>query len=113
MENKQEDDIRKRWEQDAKDKAQWQQEAAAGSRPRKRLREVEYHAGDVATSRIRAIEDGLLTREDADTASEAGNSRTRASSRGRGKKGGAGRGSRSKGRVTEISEGDELTIELD
>ncbi|PVH99577.1 hypothetical protein DM02DRAFT_564457 [Periconia macrospinosa] len=70
MENKAEDEIRKRWEQEASEKAQRDQEV--NKRPRKRLREIEYtvaSAGATATS-------GVLTPDD-DTASEIGTSKTR------------------------------------
>jgi hypothetical protein len=47
MENKSEDEVRKRWEQEAKDKAYGDAEAQQG--PRKRVRAIEYQA---ATSSI-------------------------------------------------------------
>jgi hypothetical protein len=40
MENKTEDEVRKRWEQEAKDKAG--QEDEAQKRPKKRIRAIEY-----------------------------------------------------------------------
>ncbi|ORY07674.1 hypothetical protein BCR34DRAFT_542592 [Clohesyomyces aquaticus] len=40
MENKVEDEVRKRWEQEAKDKQR--RDEAVGDRPRKRLREIEF-----------------------------------------------------------------------
>lgn len=43
MENKTEDEIRKRWEQEAKDKEDQQD---TQPRPKKRLRAIEYNNGD-------------------------------------------------------------------
>lgn len=114
MENKEEDAIRKRWEQEAREKSE-REDAMAAARPRKRLREIEYKAvgadGDVRASNVRLIESGILTPEEGDTASEAGESRAR----GRGRKKGqaAGRVTRAKGKVMDIPEDDEEYIELD
>jgi len=46
MENKEEDEIRKRWEMEAKEKETQQQET--GARARKRPRELEWSAGGAA-----------------------------------------------------------------
>jgi hypothetical protein len=47
MENKSDDEIRKRWEQEAKDRAR--REEQAQQRPKKRIREIEYNgAADAA-----------------------------------------------------------------
>ncbi|KAJ4295628.1 hypothetical protein N0V90_007641 [Kalmusia sp. IMI 367209] len=114
MENKAEDEIRKRWEQEARDKAHHEQQVS--DRPRKRLREIEYGSGDVAASQVRSIENGMVT-PDEETGSEVGN--TRPAAKGKGKSGkkaaptALGRGSRAKGRITEIPEDVEEYIELD
>ena len=70
MENKAEDEIRKRWEQEASEKAQRDQEA--NKRPRKRLREIEY---TVATTGPASTNGGLTP--DEDTPNELGTSKTK------------------------------------
>ncbi|KAH7396916.1 hypothetical protein DE146DRAFT_658165 [Phaeosphaeria sp. MPI-PUGE-AT-0046c] len=54
MENKLEDDVRKRWEQEAKDKADWDEEAQR--RPKKRVRAIEYQNTPGSTLGHNAIE---------------------------------------------------------
>jgi hypothetical protein len=108
MENKEEDEIRKRWEQEARQKQE--REEALSARPKKRLRELEYRTGDVGALQSRLLEDGMLTPE-WDAASEA-NSRGRTAGRGKGKTG-VGRATRSKGRVLETELDDPEYVEVD
>ena len=63
MENKAEDEIRKKWEQEAKDKAQREEEEA--QRPRKRPRAIGYR-NDIAPAQT-AKEKPALTVEDQET----------------------------------------------
>lgn len=58
MENKYEDEIRKRWETEAREKQQ--QECRVVARPKKRLRELEYVGSDAAGV-ARLLEDGTMT----------------------------------------------------
>lgn len=122
MENKEEDEIRKRWEQEARDKTLREQRELE-DRPRKRLREIEYSRGDTVGLRNQMIEGGMMTPDD-ETASEAGGARaivkTKAKAKaslGKGnRKVAASRtaqGSRPKGKITEITKDDEEYIELD
>lgn len=113
MENKEEDEIRKRWEQEAQAKALRE---AQEDRPRKRLREIEYGRGDAAGSRIGTIEGCMITPGE-ETASETGSMRPTAKAKKKGNNKVAAsastRGSRAKGRITEIAEDNEEYIELD
>ena len=116
MENKEEDEIRKRWESEAKEK-ELQQGTAA--RPRKRLRELEYNT---ASTRDEENLDSALGRvkELLDRASPARSDATLAgsvSSRGKQKKrSGRDRPTRARGGSTagrgKTSEADEDYIEL-
>jgi hypothetical protein len=83
MENKSEDEIRKRWELEAREKQELENRVIA--RPRKRLRELEYRgfagdAGGLAPLR----EDGAITPCDSNDgfpsleASERGNTKSQA-----------------------------------
>lgn len=63
MENKAEDEIRKKWEQEAKDKAQREEEEA--QRPKKRPRAIGYR-NDIAPAQT-AKEKPALTVEDQET----------------------------------------------
>ena len=98
MENRIEDEIKKRWAEEAKD-----QQDAEGSRPRKRPREIEYNGNGfmgALTHRLLgsgALEVGL---------GEAGASKAKQ------KKKPAGKATRARGKVTEIME-DEEYIDLD
>ncbi|KAF2110698.1 hypothetical protein BDV96DRAFT_198463 [Lophiotrema nucula] len=121
MENKTEDEIQKRWELEAREKQE--EEERIANRPKKRLRQIEYTAAGASNTRL--LDNGMMTPDELEegfqtllretTASEAG------SSKGRTKKGTgkatktatAARGTRSRGRVTEIPEDDEEFIELD
>lgn len=107
MENKAEDEVRKRWEQEARDKALREQRENE-ERPRKRMREIEYERREA-----KGTEGGLVT-PDEETASDAGTI-AKAGRKGRRKVAATGstRGSRAKGRITEIVEDDEDYVELD
>lgn len=107
MENKDEDEVRKRWEQEARDKEQ-------ETRPRKRLREIEYNTGASKASYIRSLENSFLTPDETDLDSTRGGSAA-GLRRSKGKKGDlrTSRATRAKGKVTEIPENDEEYIELD
>ncbi|KAF2659903.1 hypothetical protein K491DRAFT_712199 [Lophiostoma macrostomum CBS 122681] len=59
MENKSEDDIRKRWENEAKEKQE--QEDQKATRPRKRLRELEYNTAADRLGMGRLEEEDLST----------------------------------------------------
>ncbi|KAF1977296.1 hypothetical protein BU23DRAFT_526641 [Bimuria novae-zelandiae CBS 107.79] len=115
MENKEEDEIRKRWEQEDRDKA-LREQRDVDDRPRKRPREIEYGRGNTVGSRDQMIEGAGMVTPDEETASEAGSARIIAKAKGRSKKTaatGSMRSSRTKGRITEIAEDDEEYIELD
>lgn len=117
MENKYEDEIRKRWELEAKGRVE--QEDRRSDRPRKRLRELEYTDGAANGSGARMIECGILTPDELDerdfrTASLAGSSKGRGKTRKAGIKATATRGAatRAKSKVMEILD-DEDVLELD
>jgi hypothetical protein len=109
MENKAEDEIQKKWELEAKEKAEQERTLA---RPRKRLREIQYNgAGDmnmIESGQLTQVEQGEQTMS---SAVRLPNSRSRAS---RGGKSTATRvaATRARGRVTEIV-GDEDTVDVD
>ncbi|KAF2689914.1 hypothetical protein K458DRAFT_439054 [Lentithecium fluviatile CBS 122367] len=107
MENKEEDAIRKRWEQAAKERQAREEELAA--RPKKRLREIEYNAGAVGAAQVRALESGMLTPE-GDAASEAGSGRAK-TAKGKGRKAGVGRATRTKEKNWEVDMDDDEYIE--
>ena len=117
MENKEEDEIRKRWEIEAKEKEQQQGTAA---RPRKRLRELEYNT---AGTREDETPNNTFERVKAllDRVSPAPSDATlvgTVSNRGRQKKGnGRRRQTRTRGASTaargKTAEADEDYIELD
>lgn len=115
MENKEEDEIRKRWEQEAREKTR--SESQDAERPRKRAREIEYARED-ASSQARLLEGGLITLEEEEGASEAGRRAVKAKPKAKAKprRKAAGPlllGTRTKGRITEIEEDDEDYVELD
>lgn len=115
MENKSEDEVRKRWEQEAREKKELEDSTA--QRSRKRPREIGYNGGTSKTSNVRLIEEGMLTPDESDelqlrgafTISEAGSSRGRAkgkagNSRAAGERAAA---AKAKSRVTEILDDDD------
>jgi hypothetical protein len=101
MENKTEDEVRKRWEQEAKDKAD--QENEVQQRPKKRARAIEYSQEEnISLEELTEI-----------LRSETRNSR--AAGRGRGaavKKPSRAAAAKAKSRVTEVL-GDDEVIEVD
>jgi hypothetical protein len=105
MENKTEDEIRKRWEQEAKDKAD--KDEAAQQRPKKRARAIEYQTVGV----------GLLDHLTLDeTAVDLTTTNGRSTAKGRGvamKKPGRAAAARARGKVTEMAEDEDDVIEVD
>lgn len=104
MENKTEDEIRKRWEQEAKDKIE--QGTEAQQRPKKRVRAIEYTNNNSSNS----ILDGIANVFGSTTAGAVGSTRPRG--------GGAKRpartaSSRVKRRIAEATDEDETVVELD
>ncbi|KAF2853139.1 hypothetical protein T440DRAFT_487609 [Plenodomus tracheiphilus IPT5] len=104
MENRTEDEIRKRWEQEAKDKAENEDEIQ--QRPRKRVRAIEYsgRSGE-------ALGDG-----DFNAALEAMSCNTRIATKtraGAAKKSGRTAGVKAKTKITELFEEDDIVVELD
>lgn len=116
MENKEEDAICRRWEQEARDKA-LREQRELGDRPRKRPREIEYSHGDLIGFGSQRAEASMVTLDE-ETVTEARSTRVAGKAKAKAKaKAGAPvstsvRGSRAKGRITEISEGEEECIEL-
>ncbi|KAH7384666.1 hypothetical protein BKA66DRAFT_462634 [Pyrenochaeta sp. MPI-SDFR-AT-0127] len=104
MENKAEDEIRKRWELEAKEKAEQAEEAR--QRPKKRVRAIEYHTLEGKTLEHSEVEAVL--------GSAAGNSGSTAKTRvSAGKKTGRAASSRAKSKTMEIVEDDDSVVELD
>lgn len=99
MENQVEDDVRKRWAQEAKDK-----QDAEGSRPKKRPREIEYNGNGLMGAFLPLLGNGA---SGSMSLEEAGASRAKT------KKKPAPRGTRSRGKITEDTHEDEDYIELD
>jgi hypothetical protein len=109
MENKQEDEIRKRWEQEAKEKQERDEGSAA--RPKKRLREIEYNGAEATPSIFQRMLEGVQNKIDEEATSEGTGRSSRGTTAGRSKKKGAvSRATKTKGRLVE---GDEDYIELD
>ncbi|CAO2655546.1 Nn.00g043490.m01.CDS01 [Neocucurbitaria sp. VM-36] len=100
MENKSEDELRKRWEQEAREKAEREGEAEAQSRPKKRVRAIEYNNSNqlVSENELQVIGTGSLR----------GTAKTKGAI---GKKTGRAAGVRARNAVTEIAE-DEDVVEL-
>ncbi len=106
MENKAEDEIRKKWEQEAKEKAQQEEEEEVAQPGRKRLRAIGY----------RGVSDSVLT--DAELATfidgKVERSMNAAKTRGGASKTRRAAGTRAKARITETTEDDvEEILELD
>jgi hypothetical protein len=104
MENKTEDDVRKRWEQEAKEKADRDEEAQ--QRPKKRVRAIEYQntpGGIFGNNVIEGASDSSMG------TAKAGGSR-----RGAAKKPTRAAASKARGKVTEVFEDEEEdVIEVD
>ncbi|KAF2003660.1 hypothetical protein P154DRAFT_617564 [Amniculicola lignicola CBS 123094] len=113
MENKVEDEIRRKWEQEAKEKEQ----ERVVARPKKRLRELEFNGATAGGMRL--LEESSAVEEmdssSVQTVAASGSSKTKA------KKGGAkgkqaalrGAGSRARGKVIELDGDDDEYLELD
>jgi hypothetical protein len=105
MENKTEDEVRKRWEQEAKDKAD--RDEATQQRPKKRARAIEYQADTGGLLETNVLEEtlGFIT------------ATGRTATKGRGvaaKKPGRAAATRARGKVTEmIEDEDDDVIEVD
>jgi hypothetical protein len=100
MENSVDDEIKKRWAQEAKDK-----QDAEGSRPRKRPREIEYSGNGF----MGALTHRLL----GNVALDPVGLEEAAAIKARPKKKPVSRATRARGKVTEVLEGDEEYVELD
>lgn len=104
MENRIEDEIRKRWEQEAKDKAERDDEGQQP--PKKRVRAIEYQQAA-----------GPIPDEELQEAMGMGNTRAKAAARSRAPNKRAGArvaAGKAKGKVTEIMDDEEDTVvELD
>ena len=102
MENKTEDEIRKRWEQEAKDKAD--QEEETQQRPKKRVRVIEYK-GSAGSLEDELEAAQIPTRNKIPRAPVGGVAA---------KKTGRAAAGRARGKVTEIlEEEDDMVVELD
>jgi hypothetical protein len=101
MENKAEDEVRKRWEQEARDKAGLDE--ALQQRPKKRVRAIEYEAS--------LADGGLFAMLGSGSASD------KTATKGRGaatKKPGRAAATRARGKVTEVTEEqDDAVVEID
>jgi hypothetical protein len=115
MENKEEDAIRKRWEQEAREEA-FREQQELEDRPRKRPRAIEYGRGGLIGSRSQGDEGGMVT-PDEEIASEVGSTRVAVKAKAKGNRKAttstSKRSSRAGGKITEILEGEEDSIELD
>ncbi|KAF2260587.1 hypothetical protein CC78DRAFT_24734 [Lojkania enalia] len=117
MENKAEDEVRKRWELEAK--AKEEEDRRVMARPRKRLREIGFADvnGDVRSSHVRLLETGILMPEEIEECELRSTSEV-ASSKGRSKRSGrtrqtATRGTKAKGKAIGMPEDDEDFIDMD
>jgi hypothetical protein len=106
MENKTEDEVRKRWEQEAKDKADQEEEAAQRSKKRPRLLQItgaKKHPGAFDDTSLDELLDPTMA-----------NSNPVAKGRAPAKKPRRAAAAKAKGRVTEIvEEDDDEVIEVD
>ena len=110
MENPEEDEIRKRWENEAKE-----QEDRVSARPRKRPRQLEYANGNMNTSNVRLLKninsapDDMSSLQFRDT-TEAGSSNSKTKSKRPGGRAVATRAaaSRAQGRVTEVLDEEDI-----
>ena len=103
MENKAEDEIRKKWEQEAKDKAEREEDAER--RPKKRTRAIGYRH-DVLEA-ISDLELGALLDASAEKGKGAAKAKAGATKSRR------AAGTRAKSRITELTEEEEEVVELD
>src|SRR4051812_30790099 len=105
MENKAEDEIRKRWEREAKEKAETEDRMV--ERPRKRLRELEYSSAGI----LNGFGVGLHPASEEESAvisrpksKKASGKATQAARRGT---------TRTRGKIMELTEEDSNFVELD
>lgn len=104
MENKTEDDVRKRWEQEAKEKADRDEEAQ--QRPKKRVRVIEYQNAPGSIFGPNAIEGS--------SESSMGTAKAGGSRRGAARQPARAAASKARGKVTEVFEDEEdEVIEVD
>ena len=103
MENKAEDEIRKKWEQEARDKAEREEDAA--QRPKKRPRAIGYRhdvLGAMSDLEIGALLDASADKGKGGAKAKAGATKSRRAA-----------GTRAKSRITELTEEEEEVVELD
>lgn len=101
MENPADDETKKRWEQEAKDKAEREEEAAR--RPKKRPRAIGYRSNtEGALSDLRP-ESALADKGGGTTKGKGGQTKSRR----------AAAGMRTKDRITELTDDEEAIVELD
>ena len=104
MENKTEDEIRKRWEQEAKEKSEREEELQ--QRPKKRVRAIEYSNRNG---------NSVLEESDMESVLDAVTGNGRAKAKGKGpavKKTGRAAAARAKNNLTEMFS-DDTVVELD
>lgn len=104
MENKAEDEIRKKWEQEAKEKTEREQEVT--ERPKKRPRAIGYLNNSeelMNNPGFGALLDGTAGKDRSAAKTKAGGPRTLR----------APGGKRTKSRITELTEEEEEVVELD
>ncbi|KAF2801032.1 hypothetical protein K505DRAFT_201958, partial [Melanomma pulvis-pyrius CBS 109.77] len=118
MENQAEDEIRKRWAQETKAKQDMEEQQS--SRPRKRPREIEFNSKSTGFTGLlngRFTKNGALRPEDLEKQvcdmSEAGSSKAKAKAKAKKGTQPTARGTRSRGKVTEIPDDDHDYIALD
>ncbi|UPX15230.1 uncharacterized protein EKO05_0005687 [Ascochyta rabiei] len=100
MENKSEDEIRKKWEQEAKDKVAREEEAA--QRPKKRPRAINYLDDADKTNDLLKLLEVTPERSRSATRTRGGVVKSRRAA-----------GTRAKSRITELTEEEEDVVELD
>lgn len=96
MENKEEDEIRKKWEQEARDRAAREEEAAQRSKKRPRTIGYQKSANDLG------LESMLADRSRGATKSKRGSTKPLRAAE-----------TRAKSRITELTEEEEEIVELD
>ncbi|KAF9700302.1 hypothetical protein EKO04_001293 [Ascochyta lentis] len=100
MENKAEDEIRKKWEQEANDKAAREKEAS--QRPRKRLRAIDYQDNADKTGDLLKLLESMPDGSNDATRTTRGTTKPRRTA-----------GTRAKSRITGFTEEEEEVVELD
>ena len=103
MENKAEDEICKKWKQEAKEKADREEEAA--QRPKKRLRSIGYRNHvevGICDLGLKPLFDGTIDRSRSTVKAKVGTGRTCRAA-----------GTQAKSKITELTEDGENVVELD